>query len=134
MTEQYATAAQRHLRVGGKLLQQDELDDAGYHFGIAGECALKEGLRNAGVTLRKHFPELRDDAKRKIKEMTSGFAFGRTSSPLHAIVGSPQFENIFERWKIEIRYADARCTPVTRDDCVLWQGHAEDLVLRLVML
>ena len=37
-------AAQRHYQDGVTLFEQKRFDNAGYHFGLAAECALKKLL------------------------------------------------------------------------------------------
>src|SRR4051794_13118464 len=49
MAEQFDIAAWRHHRVGETLEVMGELDDAGYHFGVCGENALKYALWASGV-------------------------------------------------------------------------------------
>jgi hypothetical protein len=48
-------AAERHYQDCCKLLENSRLDNAGYHFGLAAECAVKQGLANAGVTASDGF-------------------------------------------------------------------------------
>ena len=77
MAEQYEVAAWRHLGVGEKLLAQQEIDDAGYHFGVSGENSLKAMLQLAGLeahwlaagirlnrtAMRAHFPNIQSLTK-----------------------------------------------------------------------
>jgi hypothetical protein len=134
MAEQYDVAAGRHLQVGRNLLQHKDFDNAGYHLGVSGECALKYGLLKAGTSIpRKHFRSLAGEAAKEVASRSAAFATGRISAPIVAIVSDPSFPQRFRGWSINIRYADTSCTPVTRADCDRWCKDASELVARLVI-
>lgn len=143
MPERYDIAAGRHLRVGGDLQTAGELDDAGYHFGLAGECAVKHALRAAGVEqalaacrpnpMRAHFPTMQE-AITKAQKLIELHASGRLASPIATTILDPSFVERFAGWRIEIRYADTACTPVDALACTGWHRDAETLVFKLVML
>ncbi|NEX21951.1 hypothetical protein G3480_16835 [Thiorhodococcus mannitoliphagus] len=53
-------SANRHYCDAKLLMDKQRFDTAGYHFGIAAECAIKHLMRNAGVraddpAIWKHF-------------------------------------------------------------------------------
>lgn len=143
MPERYDHAAHRHLRVAETLRAAGELDDAGYHFGFAGECAVKHALRASGVEnalagrqpnpMRSHFPTLRQ-AIAEARSLIQLHATGRLAGPIAAIVLAPGFADRFARWDIRIRYADTGCTPVAEADCARWHADAVALVEQLAIL
>jgi hypothetical protein len=145
MTEQYEIAALRHFDVAELLLAQLHLDDAGYHFGIAGENALKHALQSAGMEqfwqnngvgpnktpMRKHYPHLEPSVVAE-EQMILAHAQGRLASPLAQLISAPNHGSRFNNWSIDIRYADTICTPVPAASCAQWQEDAADMLLRLI--
>lgn len=154
MAEQYDVAAWRHHRVGEMLENGAELDDAGYHFGVCGENAVKYALWASGVQaawirigagqgksvrdsltgtpMRGHFPTL-TTLVQQTRSNIAVHATGRFSGPVAAIVLSPNFIQRFAGWSIDIRYADTQHTPVSSQTCTAWHADADDLVLSLVI-
>ena len=133
MPEQFHVAAVRHLKVGETLHKNGHLDDAGYHFGVSGECALKYGILEAGLHVpKKHFPSLAAAAK-DIVSKVSACGTGRTSAAIFEVVNDPTFSQRFRGWSIDIRYAVSSCTPVQQADCDRWCKDASELVARLVI-
>lgn len=145
--EQFDIAAARHHHVGELLHQQNEFDDAGYHYGVCGENAVKHALRAAGVEaawialgtnlrrtpMRAHFATLTG--------LVSAFqadialhASGRHAGLISAYIASPAFGAMFANWSIDIRYADASCTPVPVEACEQWADDATNLMLQLVLI
>lgn len=132
MAERYDVAAKRHFDVADLLEKRGELDDAGYHYGLVGENALKHALR---VCLSKsvkgrdgHFPNLTAAIsvfQTDIAAFASGSGIGRH---LYQLTNDPTFAGRFGDWKIDIRYADDQCTPVSPADCARWGGDAEDFM------
>ncbi|MCJ2065051.1 hypothetical protein MKK63_20390 [Methylobacterium sp. J-088] len=157
MTEQYDLAAWRHQGTADHLLNNSEFDDAGYHYGIVGENALKHAMRISGIEahflanpprgrngrrqsgdplrgtpLRGHFPSLQTLAQRA-QQVVSLYATGRVATSLQTEIGSANFSMRFQNWNIDIRYASTTCTPVSETACNAWKKDAEDLILSLVI-
>jgi hypothetical protein len=154
MAEQFDIAAWRHHRVGESLEAIGELDDAGYHFGVCGENAVKyalwaSGVRAAwlsagaatgkspsqslkGTPMRGHFPTL-TSLVRKVQTEIAVHATGRHAGPIMATLLNPSFSSRFAGWDIDIRYADPHYTPVTPATCSSWHGDADDLVLAILV-
>ncbi|MCB4802629.1 hypothetical protein QO001_002181 [Methylobacterium brachiatum] len=157
MSEQYDLAAWRHQGTADHLLKNSEFDDAGYHYGIVGENALKHAMRSSGIEayflanppqqrngrrrsgdplrgtpLRGHFPSLQALAI-QAQQVVSLYATGRVAAALQTEIGSAAFNTRFQSWSIDIRYASTTCTPVTQAVCDTWKKDAEDLILRLVI-
>ena len=122
----FAAAARRHL-VDGKRLQQDkQYDNAGYHFGLAAECALKGAFIALGDrTFSKegsgrkafyaHFPAL--------KNLSVGLS-GRISTSVATLLSKAKF---MQDWDVKMRYSRNRS--ITRERCAQWCKDAEDLIL-----
>lgn len=99
----YANAARRHLGAA-ELLDRDfpkgRRDVAGYLYGIAAECALKEMMRRSGMPLDResgfylHFPDLKgailNDAK------------GRGNAQLSRYANDG---GLMREWNVKMRYA-----------------------------
>jgi len=154
LAEQYEVAAWRHHRVGELLVAAGELDDAGYHFGVCGETAVKHLLLASGVEaawiaigaatgktvtealnktpMRKHFPTLKKLVVNVQGEIAM-YARGRYSPTITSLVLDPEFSKRFSGWDINIRYADQNSTPVSKAKCAEWQRDADDFVLALVV-
>lgn len=150
MAEQFDIAAWRHHRVGEALEAIGELDDAGYHFGLCGENALKYALWASGVCaawitagaasrktpaqsligtpMRGHFPSFAN-LVRKAQAEIAVHAKGRYAGPVMSTLLDPGFSSRFAGWDIDIRYADPRYTPVTAASCTAWHQDADVLVL-----
>lgn len=146
MTERYDVAANRHHRVGDRLLD-GEPDDAAYHYGLVGENALKHGLSSSGIAdawataglkvrdspMRKHLPNLTIAIQAFSSEIPL-YAHGRIGAQIQAVVNDPAFADRFQGWSIDIRYADDQCTPVTQNDCERWARDADYLLRTLVLM
>jgi|HubBroStandDraft_4_1064222.scaffolds.fasta_scaffold487716_2 hypothetical protein len=154
MAEQFDIAAWRHHRVGESLEVMGELDDAGYHFGVCGENAVKYALWASGVhaawisagaaigksrsrslqgtPMRGHFPSLVSFV-RKAQTEIAVHATGRYAGAVMSTLLAPSFSSRFAGWDINIRYADPRYTPVTPATCTSWHVDADDLVLAILV-
>jgi hypothetical protein len=128
-------AAHRHLRAAQVLYDRDGPGEqpgcqgvAGYLFGLAGELAIKELMRDSGMnplgpTERRddpffaHFPEL--------KTMLST-ARGRRAGELRTFSEDPQ---LFRNWDIAMRYAPTR--DINPNWVETWKISAELLVERM---
>lgn len=92
-------AAHRHLDAADKLDRNRREDVAGYLYGIAAECAVKEmaralpGGRRLDI-LHAHFPELRT----LVRDALSG----RAAQPLLRLV---QHDGFLNEWDVKMRYA-----------------------------
>lgn len=147
MAERYDMAAERHQRVGARLEQLGETDDAAYHYGLVGENALKHALRQSGVEaawaavglarkktpMGKHFPQLTSELA-DVSQFINVNATGPTGAQLASLVNDPNFANHFTDWSINIRYADDQHTPIAPQICRQWGDNADDFLLKLVMM
>jgi hypothetical protein len=129
-------AARRHLRAAQILHGQASAGDqpgckavAGYLFGLAGELAVKELMRDSGMnplppTERRddpffaHFPEL--------KTMLSMAAKGRRSEELRRF---SEDSSLFQNWDIEMRYAPTK--DIKTNWVETWKVSAERLIERM---
>lgn len=146
MAEQYDVAAWRHHSVAEKLEEAGDLDDAGYHFGVCGETAVKQALRAsgveanwiaAGISLKRtpmlqHFPTLTTFVTRSRNDIAV-FAVGRHAAPITGIILDVSFLQRFSGWHINIRYADLSYTPVSSGICGAWHQDADELILGLLL-
>lgn len=119
-------AARRHLEAADKLYQEPDKghhrkDVAGYLYGIAAECAVKQMLiplqlsrqHDKNAILYQHFPDLRT--------MLRDCLQGRNATSLMRFVKDDKFMN---NWDITMRYADARQIRETWVDAWKEQAHA----------
>jgi hypothetical protein len=106
------------------LFGKKRFDNAGYHFGLAAECALKELLIRCGIpmgnpVIRKlHFPELREAALQAIE--------GRGGTRIKQLIGSPSF---LQGWAIGMRYARNGSVSEKRAD--RWRKSANQAISEL---
>lgn len=145
--ERYDVAAERHHRVAELLVALNETDDAAYHYGLVGENALKHALRASGAEraweeegveqkknpMKKHMP----DSAALITALFEGnasYATGRYGEKIWSVLAHPDFNDILNGWMLDIRYADARCTPVDSGDCRRWAQDADFLLRELVLM
>jgi hypothetical protein len=92
-------AAHRHYADACKLLQDKRYDNAGYHFGLAAECAVKLKLEECGVlksedAFWKHWPTLRLLALAAIS--------GRSAAATRTLL---QRDGYMQYWDIVMRYS-----------------------------
>jgi hypothetical protein len=117
-TTNFSDAARRHLEAADCLHDGDppcrRRDIAGYLYGLAAECALKELMRRSIIGVepeRAHFPEL--------KSVVRDRARGRYASVLRRF-SDTAFMN---EWDIKMRYASKKEIPEAL--VVRWRGHAK---------
>ena len=119
----FSDAAHRHNHAAECLYDCEPArrrrDVAGYLYGLAAECALKEILRRSHSrilaenpdTLRAHFPH--------IKTGIRDTAFGRHASRLQKFCGT----GFMQEWDIAMRYAHRREVPDAR--VTQWRADAK---------
>lgn len=118
MDEKFAAAAVRHYDDADKLAESERLDGAGHLIGFSAECAIKHAvlsLRSDIDSLRGHFPDLIDVAKRHLNQ--------RLHHGLYTIIKNPVF---MQDWKVEGRYSENGT--VTKQQYELWRGQARSLM------
>jgi hypothetical protein len=131
-------AARRHLTAAQVLYERDGPGEqpacnavAGYLFGLAGELAIKELMRDSGMKplppsernddpFFAHFPTL--------KTMLST-ASGRRSGDLRKFSEDPR---LFQNWDIAMRYAPTK--EVDANWVELWKASAALLIERMEMV
>ena len=117
-------AATRHYHDGRKLLDDNRIDNAGYHFGLAAECAIKSLLQRAGVrdddlAQWQHFPDLKLVALQSIH--------GRSAAPVRRLI---ERDNFMQRWAISMRYA--KTGSIDRPTAERWRDHADEAMGLLI--
>lgn len=121
-----ASAARRHLEAGEQLNGTARKDVAGYLFGIAAECALKQMMLNSGMRPKPreqrredpffaHFEELRT--------MVRDNASGRLHTELRRYAENSGF---LQYWDVAMRYSDGRAIRTTWID--RWHNDARDIM------
>lgn len=129
----FAGAARRHLAAGQCLAGDDHEPKppghkavAGYLFGIAGELALKEIMRESGMRplsseqrrddpFYAHFPQL--------ARMVERSAHGRRQGDLLRIVKG---SSCFGGWSTDMRYAPTR--DISEGQCTRWRTEARTMI------
>ncbi len=120
-------AAKRHLHAAELLCAEPghRKDVAGYLYGIAVECAVKqllvplkidENYDKDGMNYA-HFPELRTLLRDALKGRRG------TSDPLFRFIFNDSFMN---NWHVSMRYADSR--QIRGEWVAAWQKQAKDAV------
>jgi hypothetical protein len=133
-SQDLASAARRHLAAADRLDAADaahlrKRDVAGYLYGIAGECALKQIMRESGIRpldrserredpYYAHFPEL--------KAMLGESISGRHSGTLRRFSEDSALMN---HWDTDMRYAPGK--DVKPDHVDRWKEHAQEIVDRM---
>jgi hypothetical protein len=99
----FAASARRHWTDADKLLELKRIQNAGYHYGFAAECALKSVMRDHGIPHSEdrrsdpfwaHFPDLRTLLIRDGK--------GRLPQRLYNLIAHGSF---LQFWHTDMRYA-----------------------------
>lgn len=131
-SQDLAASARRHLAAADQLDNQRaqpahrRRDVAGYLYGVAGECALKQIMRESGIRPRPaaerrddpfyaHFPVLKTMLRDKIQ--------GRRAGDLRQFA---EDDGLMNEWDTDMRYAPGRdILPALVDR---WRQHAHALV------
>ena len=133
MSELYArdltASARRHLVAADRLIGTDRGDVAGYLYGWAAECSLKQimfdsGMRELSLDKKRddpfyaHFEALRD--------MLSDRAYGRRADTIRRFVDD---KRTMQFWATAMRYSDGRS--IKPEWISRWQVCARALVAEL---
>lgn len=131
-----AGSARRHLRAAQNLLEDNRPGDqpgcravAGYLFGLAGELALKEMMRQSGMRpltpeergddpFFTHFPALKTLLKRSVQ--------GRRAGEIRKIAENSQ---LFQCWDTNMRYAPT--ADIKAEWVSAWAGHAVTMIQKM---
>jgi hypothetical protein len=122
-TPKMPEAARRNLQAAEQLDAGSRRDVAGYLYGLAAECAIKEMIKPIPVPLEHdknaifyaHFPKLRT--------LLRDAFVGRRMKPVWNVILNNAF---MHNWDVAMRYADARQIP---DEWVNdWKQQAKDIV------
>jgi hypothetical protein len=116
-------AARRNLQAAEELDAGHRRDVAGYLYGIAAECAIKEMIKPIPVPAEHdkdaifyaHFPKLRTLLRDALD--------GRRVAPVWKIIVNDRF---MHNWDVAMRYADARQIP--NEWVNDWRQQAKDVV------
>ncbi len=139
MAEQFCVAALRHLDTAELLEREGKLDDAGYHYGLAGETAVKHAVATAcsffPSDLRTHFNHRSKPLTEAILDsqaVTVVLENGRLGGGLARDLELRQFASRFDKWHINIRYADTDY-PVNEALVAAWKADAVALLAGVVL-
>lgn len=122
-THDLPNAARRNLQAADELNKGHRRDVAGYLYGIAAECAVKQMMKPVSFPPQKdkdaaffsHFPELRTLLRDALN--------GRNLKPLSHFINNDAFMN---NWEITMRYADGgQIHPAWVDS---WAKQTKDVV------
>ena len=128
-----AKSARRHLATATYLEQEEGQTKhgatAGYLFGIAAECAMKEIMRDSGM--RPLPPEQRREDPfyahlPQLKTMLRNSAHGRRAGELRKW---SEDNNFMREWDTDMRYAPAR--DIERADIERWRDHAKQVLVAM---
>lgn len=119
------SSAKRHFEDGRKLEDHKRYDNAGYHYGFAAECAVKQCLRNAKVrddedAIWAHFPALKSLALLALTE--------RRGAGLRKMLSRPSF---MQSWDVRMRYSGNGS--VAMPEVTKWRQDADEALGLLVV-
>lgn len=130
-------SARRHLRAAEELhtivgagAQPGCKAVAGYLFGLAGELAVKQMMREAGI------PELPPEQRRQdpyyahfpqLKSLLIDQLSGRRSGPLTTILA--QSDSLFPSWSTDMRYDHT--SRIQERHVTAWQSNARYLIAQM---
>lgn len=132
----FSTSARRHLRAACELYEAATAGAqpgcravAGYLFGLSGELAVKEIMRDSGMTPMAE-SQRRDDPFyahfESLKTSLRDMIHGRRSGELRVI---SEDASLFQHWNTDMRYAPTAEILDARIDA--WRRSAHDLVARM---
>ena len=114
MPENYGQSATRHFADAQSLAGVERWDGAGHLIGFSAECALKHGVlgfRQEIDSIRGHFPELIEVAKRQLQQ--------RRQTGLYTILKNAQ---LMSGWAVDMRYYEDGS--VSQETYELWKQQA----------
>ena len=132
----FATSARRHLRAANELnvvaspgAQQGCRAVAGYLFGLSGELAVKEMMRDSGMAPKAH-DQRRDDPFyahfEHLKSCLLDTIKGRRAGELRVIA---EDASLFQFWSTDMRYAPT--TDISNNWVQAWRESALRLVNKM---
>ncbi|HPD32187.1 MAG TPA: hypothetical protein PLL20_19510 [Phycisphaerae bacterium] len=99
MTEDYVSAAARHLRDADTLLVAKAWDNAAYLAGYIGECGVKAVIQHAGLSLRRiHLNEVKPEHLL----LAADLSFAARRYPIDL---DREAAELWRRWSVALRYA-----------------------------
>lgn len=122
-------SARRHLLAADRLIETDRVDVAGYLYGWAAECALKQIMFDSGMR------ELAQDKRRDdpfyahfeaLREMLKDRAYGRRADVIRRFVDDSR---TMQYWATDMRYSNGR--GVKPDWVAKWQVTAQSLIAEM---
>ena len=99
-----AQAAQRHFDDAKKLQAEKRFDNAGYHYGLSAECAIKSKLQE--IWGRDDHPDIHEAMYahfQGVRNAVLAAVNGRSANALRNLLDSPAF---MQWWDISMRYAE----------------------------
>jgi len=119
-----SAAAGRHYADGAMLLGNRKFDNAGYHFGLAAECAIKKLLRDCGVptddkAIWMHWPHLKTLGRLAVS--------GRQAGPVRELL---ERGNFMQHWDVVMRYSSN--SQVDQARATRWQEDANEAMGLLI--
>ena len=124
-----ANSASRHLEAASLLEQpppRGRADVAGYLYGIAAECALKEIMRRLGLRPREPRDRREDPFYLHFPELKTALAAARLGRHQRDLLKYAQDSQLMQDWDTNMRYApsaDVLGKPIAR-----WAEQARRLV------
>jgi len=105
------------------LFQRSRFDNAGYHYGLSAECALKGVMERVGINFDDvevdgrtayyvHFPELK---RIPVKQA------GRLSQKIATMLARTQF---LQEWHLKMRYSHDNA--ILRPKCEMWREQVRE--------
>jgi hypothetical protein len=119
-----SAAANRHYEDASHLLLSKRFSNAGYHFGLSAECAIKQKLLNIGVMQTDksywiHFPQLLQAAALA--------ASSRSAGALNTLLGQKDF---MTNWDVKMRYSTNNA--ITKTKVEKWKKEANQALGLLI--
>lgn len=113
-------SAERHYVDACSLLASQRFDNAGYHFGFAAECAIKQKMLNLGLftdedAFWRHFPEMKAKAALAIS--------GRRALSTKSLLNRASF---MQHWDTDMRYSQN--SSITQKKAESWKIDANDAI------
>ena len=102
------TAANRHYEAAEDLMKTNRKDVAGYLYGLAAECAIKQAMLTSGMRTLP-LAQRKDDPFyahfESLKTLLRDNAHGRLKEKLRRIAESSSF---MQYWDVTMRYSDGK--------------------------
>jgi len=123
MTQNYVSAAGRHLRDVSLLRERERWDNVGYLSGYVAECGVKAVIEMAGIVFHRHLREITRDQL----VLAADLSLAARRYPIDL---DPDLEALQNDWSTDLRYTET--ATLNKVDALRFCRYAEAVYHRTI--